>query len=710
MAPSAKPRDRSGYSPAETEQVKSLCLTVAVTLGALMGELCVVGGLVPSLLIDQQISKSTCLQGIIYALGLEGMLNASRAIPLPHVATASLTDESDGRELGVLESYVMLEFENDAGQVATVRRYAKHGDIDTQLITVWEAPMLSSPTKAAQERAYFVRRPGAAQRQAGFHRWFAEFLGWVLPEVPRYDGTLSPLYLETIFPLLFVEQKHGWAGIQAQTPTYLRIRDVGRRNVEFVLALSGGDLATQRQLLQERIGLLRQQWTDVVKAFRIGADELGIVVRGIPEQPARSLASAPRPTLWLPSTENPDEWQPLSAEVDRLAVELSNLNRRVIPRAEDAAPGVSEQMQASLQELREMSDLADALHREVAIEEDQVRSLESRIASLQDDVRRSQDAEILREMGAPVSAVMPPDCPTCHQALPSTLLDPAAAIVPMPIGRNIALLKEQIELFRAMRADLHAAIMAKRQQLVAFDERVQSLQQAIRAQRETLVSASGTPSIDDIERRVHLRDRIEALKAVSARLGSLTTALAQMAQAWSGLLEDQGRLRELGTPQADRDKINALQASFLSQLGDYGFTSLPIGELNISEDTYLPTYEGFDLGFDLSASDMIRTIWAHRMGLLEVARSFDNRHAQLLVFDEPRQQSTDPLSFIALFERAGRASSFGQQIIFATSEPEIKCSGHAPRGSPSIRCLQGKDDSEAGRVDRTAIELDPVFS
>jgi Nucleotidyl transferase AbiEii toxin, Type IV TA system len=52
--PEQKPRDRSGYRPAETEQVKSACLTVAVTLGALMDELCIVGGLVPTLLIDHQ--------------------------------------------------------------------------------------------------------------------------------------------------------------------------------------------------------------------------------------------------------------------------------------------------------------------------------------------------------------------------------------------------------------------------------------------------------------------------------------------------------------------------------------------------------------------------------------------------------------------------------------------------------------------------------
>ena len=65
---------------------------------------------------DNSSGKSTSLQGIVYALGLEGMLSPSRAVPLPHVATASLTDEVGGRELDVLESHVTLEFENEAGE------------------------------------------------------------------------------------------------------------------------------------------------------------------------------------------------------------------------------------------------------------------------------------------------------------------------------------------------------------------------------------------------------------------------------------------------------------------------------------------------------------------------------------------------------------------------------------------------------------------
>jgi hypothetical protein len=47
-----KPRNRSGYSREETEQVVAACLTLAVTLGAYMDDIAIIGGLVPSLLID----------------------------------------------------------------------------------------------------------------------------------------------------------------------------------------------------------------------------------------------------------------------------------------------------------------------------------------------------------------------------------------------------------------------------------------------------------------------------------------------------------------------------------------------------------------------------------------------------------------------------------------------------------------------------------
>jgi len=49
-----KPRNRDGYTPEDLLQVRSTCLTVAATLGAQLDRLCIVGGLVPNLLIDER--------------------------------------------------------------------------------------------------------------------------------------------------------------------------------------------------------------------------------------------------------------------------------------------------------------------------------------------------------------------------------------------------------------------------------------------------------------------------------------------------------------------------------------------------------------------------------------------------------------------------------------------------------------------------------
>ncbi len=49
-----KPTTAAGYLPEQVVRVKATCLYLATKLGDLMPELVVVGGLVPSLLIDQE--------------------------------------------------------------------------------------------------------------------------------------------------------------------------------------------------------------------------------------------------------------------------------------------------------------------------------------------------------------------------------------------------------------------------------------------------------------------------------------------------------------------------------------------------------------------------------------------------------------------------------------------------------------------------------
>ena len=68
---------------------------------------------------DNTKGKSTCMQGMLYALGLERMLSPRREIPLPHAMTSYLNTD-DNERVEILELSVALELENGEGQIITV--------------------------------------------------------------------------------------------------------------------------------------------------------------------------------------------------------------------------------------------------------------------------------------------------------------------------------------------------------------------------------------------------------------------------------------------------------------------------------------------------------------------------------------------------------------------------------------------------------------
>ncbi|WP_348526582.1 hypothetical protein [Mesorhizobium sp.] len=208
---------------------------------------------------DNTKGKSTCMQGMLYALGLERMLSPRREIPLPHAMTSYLNTDSDKR-VEVLESSVSLEISNGEEQIITVGRVVK-GTTDTRLITVDFGPLLTEGSVGLRRQNFFVLDPGAAQREDGFHHFLEEFLGWRLPQVRRYDAPETKLYLETVFPMFWVEQKFGWSAIPAAIPTYMRIREVHKRAVEFILDLDVHKLEMQRERLAELIAANAKQWS-----------------------------------------------------------------------------------------------------------------------------------------------------------------------------------------------------------------------------------------------------------------------------------------------------------------------------------------------------------------------------------------------------------------------------------------------------------------
>jgi hypothetical protein len=184
--------------------------------------------------------------------------------------------------------------------------------------------------------------------------------------------------------------------------------------------------------------------------------------------------------------------------------------------------------------------------------------------------------------------------------------------------------------------------------------------------------SQGVPSAADVQRRLTLQRRQDDLEGAEVEIGALRDELRAIAESASENRAALAALPAAGLSASDEGTIAALETSFLSQLQEYQPQSLPLTDLRISRDSYLPAAGNVDLGFEISASDSIRLIWAYLLGLLETARVAATNHPGLVVFDEPRQQSAGDRSLEKLLLRASRAGSAGQQVLFATSEPRAR--------------------------------------
>ena len=91
----------------------------------------------------------------------------------------------------------------------------------------------------------------------------------------------------------------------------------------------------------------------------------------------------------------------------------------------------------------------------------------------------------------------------------------------MSLDENVEFITEHLERFRLMQSDTERHHDVATQQLAALRTRIDDLRQDVRASRETLTSASHSPSIAVVRQQRQLEDRVERLEALhqDLRLG-----------------------------------------------------------------------------------------------------------------------------------------------------------------------------------------------
>ncbi|UMG93997.1 hypothetical protein [Nocardioides sp. TF02-7] len=607
--------------------------------------------------------KSTAVQSILFALGLERMITTQPASALTSAMRDRLIfDPATKAETPVVSSRVVVEIEGLNGEVATVTRWVVDDSLGPNLVRVQHAA-IDDITPETPADDYYVGRQGGASRERGFHVWLAGFLGWAMPELPAREGRTSQLYMEQVFPLLFVEQRRGWGGIQAQMPVFSGVTEVRKRAVEFLLDLEVGQYELTRQRLRAREAELANNWHVSVAAFVQSLAGSGLKALGLPERLQTTWPDENHPAEISVSLGD-ETWQPLDEYVAAASAELARLDAPEASQARDAS--VSARIIETLDAARQVRALDLALREELFRDETEVRSIGHRIDSLTEDLRQHQDIVVLQGLGSSVTEQLAADCPVCHQHLPESLLP--GDVPTMTASESVDYIKKQIELFEAMRTEAEHAAIAKRERWVALRQRGDALNLQVQALRDDLTSSTGGITAEDAALRVELRAQLQRFEGVAERFDELQVQLEGLAVASAAVKAALKDLPKDELSDQDRAKLRALHRSFVDQLRAYDFGSFSNDMVQIGYDDYLPRRDDFDLQADISASDSVRVIWSYLLGLLEVGEQFKTNHPGFVVFDEPKQQSAKDLSFAALLKRASGGGP-NRQVIFATSEP-----------------------------------------
>ncbi len=616
--------------------------------------------------VENTHGKSTCMNAIAYALGMEKALGlADVKLPFPPSLTKEIEDEN-GIELPVISSMVLLEISNSAGASATIKREIL-GSAEDNIAFVYPSTIEEMSEALCQK--LFLHREGDTTRSLGFYYWLSKFVDWNLPTVPTIDGREAPLYPAVFFPTWFVEQKKGWTSIQATTPLFLKVKEAKKRAIEFILDLETNSIIKKKFQIKTAIDDLNFSWKLCKKTLSAAAAKMSGEVSGIPDTPEANFD----PYKIDIGVKYLGKWRSIQflksekeAELDIFLRELQNHKPQELDNTK-----VLQQIEERKTELRELSYSSNRIEEEISYLEQQVTSTSTRISALKEDRRKYEDLNKIGKLesiaGSPIEA---DTCPTCSQGISENLANLGSSAPIMSLDESLEYIKEQGKVFESLRNGLIKQKSLKESEKSQINSRIGMILEEVGRLQKEILPTDALVLEENLRKKINLENQIkeyaEGITAILQARLELDTHL----KSYKNLIGQRRKLPQNILSTTDSNKLKRLQDHVVSLLSTFGFSSFKPDLIQISEDTYLPTREGFDLGFDTSASDGIRIIWSYLIGLFLLSSEYKTNHPRILIFDEPRQQEAKKVSFTALLKAASIASKDKGQIILATSEDE----------------------------------------
>lgn len=583
---------------------------------------------------ENTCGKSSILAAIYYCLGLEQILGGVAGIG-GKVLTSAFKNAIDdnGQSWNVTESGAYLEISNGSEEI-TIYRNIKAENKDNRLITVYfsKYDLIGNPNIISED--FYVNIQYSATSQRGFHAFLEEFLHLNLPLVRTSDGSERKLYLQIIFSAMFIEQKHGWSDILSGMPVF-GIRESKKRVVEYILGLDTFKNEKERELLNSIKTEIEDQWKQLIKEIQRQSYSESCNIVNIPVNP-RVLSDKDFSRITILTAEKTT----IAEKVNQLKIEYDSL-RQLKPRVTDNFEALNIELSETEATILKFEEIVRQLMQKLSGINETIHRLTSDLQVICTDIRNNEDAARLQKFGSEVSnsQISANICPTCKQQIQDNLLEANPCSGFMSIEENIRHLKAQkdmLEFSLNSRKDTRDTLQKERED---YESRLLTLRRLAQTIRSDLFTTTDTEASEAIIfKKIEISKQIEQLSSLQDAFHSFLDNLSDLSEKWNDYLEQKSHLPKKGISETDMSKIALLKSHFIDNLRRYHYSSLSSFDgIEISEESLLPTIDGFDMKFDSSASDGIRTIWAFTLALLQVSVEKDGNHPGVIIFDEPAQ-------------------------------------------------------------------------
>lgn len=590
---------------------------------------------------ENTCGKSSILAAVYYCLGLEEILGGKGEKVL--TSAFKTTIEDGNKTWSVLQSCAYLEISNGA-EVVTLFRTAKMLNRDSRMITVYYGDMDAVDNPKTSSIDTYVHFPNAAINEKGFHSFLEKFLYLELPQVTASDDSQRKLYLQLIFSCMFIEQKHGWSDLFSGMPI-LGIKESKKRVIEFVLKLDTLTNDKKRDQLKIEESLINKEWSECYKSLQITAERESCSIVNFPIKP-RILTETDIKRISIKFGDK--IVSDTVTELEKQSIEIRQLKPKVIDNFDELQVELNE----TEAEISKLSNYIVDCRGQLSIESGSIRTITNNLETISIDLSNNKDAARLRSLGSDLQFEFAKDiCPVCHQKINDSLLPNSIDVPVMGIDENIKHLEAQRDMlkFVLISHENHKEELEK--EIQSSEARLFTLRRLAQTIRNDLYSINEEYSEAIVYKKITIEKQIESLNKLQQLQHDSIEKLVELSKRWEKYLEDKRALPKNRFTDEDKDKIALLRDVFINNLRKYGYKSiLDLEDISISEESYLPLFEGFDMKFDSSASDNIRVIWAFTMALLQVSILKGGNHPTVLIFDEPDQQSTIISDMKSFFE------------------------------------------------------------